>query len=226
MRIDVLTLFPEMFPGVLASSLLGQAIGRGLATVNLVDFRRDSLDKHHKVDDRPYGGGPGMVLNADPIFRAVERVRAESLSPGRLILLTPQGRPLTQAVLAELAREPHLILIAGHYEGFDERVRTGLKPDEISIGDYVLTGGELPALVLIDGVLRLLPGVVGKAESLVDESFSAGRLEYPQFTRPEVYRGMAVPEVLLSGDHARVEQWRRQKADERTRERRPDLLLC
>lgn len=224
MRIDVITIFPEMFPSVLDASMVGIARRKGALDVHVHDLRGWTDDRHRTVDDRPYGGGPGMVMKCDPIFRAVEAVRPREASPGRLVLLCPSGRRLDQDMLKSFAAEPRLILVAGHYEGFDERLRLGLEPEEVSIGDYVLTGGELPAMVIIDGVARLLPGVLGDPKSAEDESFSGGLLEYPQYTRPAEYRGMRVPEVLLSGDHEAVEDWRRGEAVRRTRERRPDLL--
>jgi tRNA (guanine37-N1)-methyltransferase len=223
MRIDVVTLFPRMFEGVVGESILKIAQDKGLATVNLVDLRAFTTNKHKKVDAPPFGGGPGMVLMADPVFRAVEHLRAAGAEKSALVLLSPSGRTLNQAVARDLAKEPGLILLCGHYEGFDERVIEGLKPLEISIGDYVLTGGEIPAMAVLDAVVRLLPGVLGSAESLDDESFSAGSLEYPHYTRPREYRGMKVPEVLLSGDHEEIKKWRRKMSDERTKRRRPDL---
>lgn len=224
MRIDVVTLFPGMFPGVLGESILRIAREKGVVEVNLVDLREFSVDRHRKVDAPPYGGGPGMVIMADPVFRAVEHLRGHGAAKSRLVLLSPGGRRLTQALARNLAREEGLILLCGHYEGFDERVSEGLKPLEISIGDYILTGGELPALVLIDAVTRLLPGAVGCGESVEKESFSRGTLEHPQYTKPRVYRGMAVPEVLLSGHHKKIEEWRTARELERTAERRPDLI--
>lgn len=223
MRIDVLTLFPSMFEGFLNESLLRLARARGVADVRLWDIRDCTDDKHRKVDDRPYGGGPGMVMTPQPVFAAVDAAEAEAPSAPRKILLTPQGRPLDQALARELAREPRLLLICGRYEGFDERIRTGIAAEEVSIGDYVLAGGELPAMVIIEAVVRLLPGALGDPESAVDESFEGNTLDYPQYTRPPVFRGMAVPEVLLSGDHERVRQWRDEQARLRTRQRRPDL---
>ncbi|MBI4576275.1 MAG: tRNA (guanosine(37)-N1)-methyltransferase TrmD [Planctomycetes bacterium] len=225
MRIDVLTLFPGMFLPFLDESILGRARRRGLLEVQVHDLRHwAEEDRHRSVDDRPYGGGPGMVLMPGPVTRAVEAVQGACPRPGRLILLTPQGRRLDQALLAGLAREERLVLVAGHYEGFDERVRLALAPEEVSVGDYVLTGGELPALVLIDGTARLLPGVLGDGTSAACESFGEGLLEYPQYTRPAEFRGMRVPEVLLSGDHGAIARWRSEQSLRRTRERRPDLL--
>ncbi len=223
MRIDVVTLFPGMFGGVLGESILKIARGKGVVEVNLLNLRDFTLDKHRKVDAPPYGGGPGMVIQADPVFRAVEHLRGNGAERSALVLLSPAGKKLTQRLVAKLANEEGLILLCGHYEGFDERVVEGLKPLELSIGDYVLTGGELPAMVLIDAVTRLLPGAVGCAGSVEDESFAEGLLEHPHYTRPREYRGMAVPDVLLSGHHGNVEKWRRERRAERTEARRPDL---
>jgi len=224
LRIDVLTLFPEVFGPVLESSILGIAAHKGLVGYHVHDIREHSPDKHHKVDDRPYGGGPGMVMRCEPVFNAWEAVRAMDPRAGRLLLLTPQGERLTQAMARELAGAGRIALLCGHYEGFDERIRTGLPVEEVSVGDYVLSGGEVPAMVVIDAVVRLVPGVLGHEGSTSEESFSAGLLEYPQYTRPPQYRGMAVPDVLLSGNHAEIEQWRRQQSLDRTRRRRADLL--
>ena len=229
MRIDVLTLFPEVFPAVLGSSILRIAQEKGLVQFGVVDIRQFAADRRRSVDDKPYGGGAGMVMMPETTFAAVESVEAEASDSGgerslRRVLLTPQGVPFTQRLAQQLAGEEHLILICGHYEGFDERIRLGLKPLEISLGDYILTGGEIPAMVVIDAVVRLIPGVVGDARSLRQDSFTSGMLAPPQYTRPRVFRGMAVPEVLLSGDHARVDAWRKEQAQRRTAERRPDLL--
>ncbi|WGU96840.1 tRNA (guanosine(37)-N1)-methyltransferase TrmD [Paenibacillus dendritiformis] len=263
MRIDVLTIFPEMCEGVFRSSILGKAQEKGLVTLNAVNFRDYSGNKHQTVDDYPYGGGGGMVLKPEPIFAAVEAVIAQQAEaertrlpqerqapaaddsdvqnvphgseglngPNRLerkrprvILMCPQGEPFTQAKAEELAQESHLILVCGHYEGYDERIREHLVTDELSIGDYVLTGGELPAMVVTDSVVRLLPGVLGNESSAVTDSFSTGLLEYPHYTRPADFRGWTVPDVLLSGHHAKVEQWRKEQSLKRTVERRPDLL--
>ena len=221
MRIDVLTLFPEMFAGPLGHSILRRAIERELLRVELTDIRGFATDRHRTVDDYPYGGGPGMVMKPGPIFAAVESV-ARPGSP--VILLSPGGRLFTQQVAAELAEYEHLVLICGHYEGIDERVREHLATDELSIGDYVLTGGELPAMVVIDAVGRLLPGVLGGEASTGEESHSAGLLEYPHYTRPPDFRDYPVPEVLLSGNHAEIARWRRRQSLLRTAERRPDLL--
>ena len=223
MRIDVVTLFPAMFQGVLGESILKIAQEKGAVEIRLVDLRDFTTDKHRKVDAPPYGGGPGMVIMADPVFRAVEHLRKNGAADSELVLLSPAGRKLDQRLARKLATAPGLVLLCGHYEGFDERVSEGLKPLEVSIGDYVLTGGELPAMVLIDAVARLQPGAVGCAASLDDESFSDGRLEYPQYTKPREYRGMTVPDVLVSGHHANIAEWRRERSEARTKERRPDL---
>ena len=221
MQIDVLTLFPEMFDGPLGHSILRRAIDRGLLEVRLTNIRDFTTDRHRTVDDYPYGGGPGMVMKPGPIFDAVEAV-AQPGDP--IVLLTPQGRVFTQRMAAELARRERLVLICGHYEGVDERVREHLVTDELSIGDYVLTGGELAAMVVIDAVTRLLPGVLGGEESTSDESHSDGLLEYPHYTRPPEFRGRGVPDILLSGHHAEIARWRRHQALLRTAKRRPDLL--
>ena len=221
MKIDVLTLFPGMFPGPLDESIIKRACESGRLRLGIRDLRDFTHDRHRKVDDRPFGGGPGMLMKPEPMFEAVEALRGEKT---RVILTSPAGRPFRQEIARELAAEEHLLLICGSYEGFDERVRECLADDELSIGDYVLTNGALPAMVIIDSVTRLLPGVLGDDESSVDESFSDGLLEYPQYTRPAEFRGMNVPEVLLSGDHAAIERWRREQARLRTGQRRPDLL--
>jgi len=224
MRIDILTLFPEMFESPLNYSILKRAQEQGIVAVAVTNIRDFATDKYRKVDDKPYGGGPGMVMMPGPLFACFEHV--ETLAPhrGRVILLTPQGKRFDQAKARQLAAEDRLILIAGRYEGFDERIRVGLNAEQISIGDYVLNGGELAAMVIVDAVVRLLPGALGDEDSAKDDSFSSGLLEYPQYTRPEDFRGMKVPEILLSGDHAKIAQWRRQQALERTRQWRPDLL--
>jgi tRNA (guanine37-N1)-methyltransferase len=221
MKIDVLTLFPGMFPGPLDESIIKRARESGRLRLGIRDLRDYTHDRHRKVDDRPFGGGPGMLMKPEPMFEAVEALRGEKT---RVILTSPAGRPFRQEIARELAAEEHLLLVCGSYEGFDERVRECLADDELSIGDYVLTNGALPAMVIIDSVTRLLPGVLGDDESSVDESFSDGLLEYPQYTRPAEFRGMNVPEVLLSGDHAAIERWRREQARLRTGQRRPDLL--
>jgi tRNA (guanine37-N1)-methyltransferase len=226
MRVDVLTLFPEMFEGVFSSSILGKARDKGLVALNTVNFRDYANNKHNTVDDYPYGGGGGMVLKAEPIFTAVEAI-TDSLSavkPPRIILMCPQGEPFSQRKAEELSQEEHLIFICGHYEGYDERIREHLVTDELSIGDYVLTGGELPAMVIIDSVARLLPGVLGNETSAVTDSFSTGLLEYPHYTRPVQFRDWEVPDILLSGHHANIEQWRRRQAIWRTWLKRPELL--
>jgi tRNA (guanine37-N1)-methyltransferase len=217
MRFDVLTLFPDIFQGYLTQSILKLALDRGLVQIQLWDLRDWARGKHKSVDDRPFGGGPGMVIMPQPVYDAVEAVRPLDADPGQLILLTPAGERLTQSVVKELAGQKRLILLCGRYEGFDERIRLGLKPREISIGDYVCNGGEVPAMVLIDTVIRYVPGVLGDAESVTEESHSdPGRLEYPQYTRPRVFRGMAVPEVLISGDHGAVARWRREQSEARS----------
>ena len=221
MKIDVLTLFPGMFPGPLDESIIKRACESGRLQLGVHDLRDYTHDRHRTVDDRPFGGGPGMLLKAEPLFEAVEALRGEKT---RVILTSPAGRPFRQEIARELAGEKHLLLVCGSYEGFDERVRQSLADDEISIGDYVLTNGALPAMVIIDAVTRLLPGVLGDDESSQDESFCGCLLEYPQYTRPAEFRGMNVPEVLLSGDHAAIEKWRREQATVQTRQRRPDLL--
>ncbi|MGO8763962.1 MAG: tRNA (guanosine(37)-N1)-methyltransferase TrmD [Limisphaerales bacterium] len=221
MKIDVLTLFPAMFAGPLDESIIKRARNKGLLDLNIHDLRDWTHDRHRTVDDRPFGGGPGMLMKPEPIFEAVENLRRAKT---RVILLSPGGRKFSQAIAAELAAQEGLLLVTGHYEGFDERVREALADDELSIGDYVLTNGALPAMVVIDAVTRLLPGVLGDDESSRDESFSDGLLEYPQYTRPAEFRDMKVPDVLVSGNHAGIEKWRREQAEKRTKERRPDLL--
>jgi len=227
MQIDILTLFPGMFKGVFDESIIKRAKASKKLKVVVHNLRDWSCDKHRKVDDKPYGGGPGMVLSCQPIFDAVRDLKAGSRGKGlgsRVILLCPQGKKLKQKLAKRLSKEKHLILICGHYEGVDERVKRHLIDEEISIGDYVLTGGEIPAMVLVDAVARLLPGVLGHKDSNRDESFSGGLLEYPHYTRPAVYRGLKVPQVLLSGDHARIEVWRKEQSRKITLQKRPDLL--
>ena len=224
MRIDVMTLFPAMFDGVFSSSILGKAREKGIVELNTVNFRDYSNNKHNTVDDYPYGGGGGMVLKPEPIFMAVEALTETLSSKPRIILMCPQGESFTQRKAEELAKEEHLIFICGHYEGYDERIREHLVTDELSIGDYVLTGGELPAMVVIDSVARLLPGVLGNETSAVTDSFSTGLLEYPHYTRPVQFRDWEVPEILLSGHHANIEKWRKRQAILRTWQKRPDLL--
>lgn len=223
MIIDVVTLFPSMFSGVVGESILKRAQEAGQVKINLVNLRDYSKDKHKKVDAPPYGGGPGMVIMAEPVFDAVEQLRKNGRDESFLVLLTPGGVRFDQTLAQELSKQKGLILLCGHYEGFDERVSQGLSPLEVSIGDYVLTGGEIPAMVLLDSVSRLIPGVLGSKDSLLQESFTSGTLEYPQYTRPQEVRGLKVPEVLVSGDHAKVAEWREEKSKERTEERRPDL---
>lgn len=212
-RFDVLTLFPDLFQGYLSQSLLKLAIRRGLVKVHLWNIRDWATDRHQKVDDRPFGGGPGMVLMPEPVMDCVEAVQAKAYPAGRVVMLTPAGRRLTQSVVEELAGHPRLLLLCGRYEGFDDRIRQLLDPIEVSVGDFVCNGGEVPAMVVIDTVIRLLPGVLGDEASAADESHSApGRIEYPQFTRPRVFRGLEVPEVLLSGNHGAVARWREEQS--------------
>jgi tRNA (guanine37-N1)-methyltransferase len=225
MRIDILSLFPEMFVSPLNESIMKRAREQGLVNIVVHDIRDYTHDRHHTADDSPYGGGPGMVLRPEPVFEAAETVQRQlGLSDAPVILLTPQGRLFSQAVAQELACHSHLMLICGHYEGLDERVCEHLATDQISIGDYVLSGGELPAMVVADAVVRLIPGVLGSQDSAGNDSYSDGLLEYPQYTRPPSYRGWSVPSVLLSGNHGEVAQWRRRQAIIRTAKRRPDLL--
>jgi tRNA (guanine37-N1)-methyltransferase len=222
MRFDVLTLFPEMFQGYLTQSHLKLAQHHGLVLIHLWDIRDWATSKHRSVDDRPFGGGPGMVLMPGPVFDAVEAVRQKDAEPGQLVLLTPAGERLTQDIVKDLAAQRRLILLCGRYEGFDERIRIGLKPREVSIGDFVCNGGEVPAMVVIDTVIRYVPGVLGDADSLREESHSeTGRLEYPQYTRPREFRGMQVPEVLLSGDHQAIARWRREQSEARSQSQPP-----
>lgn len=222
MRFDVITLFPEIFTGYQSQSLLKLAIEQGLVEIHLWNLRDWATGKHKSVDDRPFGGGPGMVLKCEPVYAAVEAVQAKA-DPGLLVMLTPAGERLTQTVVKELAQHRRLLLLCGRYEGFDERIRLGLKPREISIGDFVCNGGEIPAMVVIDTVIRYVPGVLGDPESLVEESHSEeGRLEYPQYTRPRVFRGMEVPEILLSGNHPAVAKWRREQSQTRTSQSRKE----
>jgi tRNA (guanine37-N1)-methyltransferase len=212
-RFDVLTLFPDLFQGYFAQSLLKLAIDAGRVQIHLWNIRDWAADKHQKVDDRPFGGGPGMVLMPEPVLACVEAVRAKAEPPGRVVMLTPAGRRLTQQVVAELAEHPRLLLLCGRYEGFDDRIRQLLDPIEVSIGDFVCNGGEVPAMVVIDTVIRLIPGVLGDEQSAADDSHSEpGRIEYPQFTRPRVFRGLEVPEVLLSGNHQAIAKWREEQS--------------
>lgn len=235
MRFDVLTLFPEMLTGIFTSSILGKAQEKGVVSLHAVNFREFSGNKHNTVDDYPYGGGGGMVLKAEPIFSAVEHVTAMAETelrtsgrqggrPPRVVLMCPQGETYTQRKAEELSKEDHIIVVCGHYEGYDERIREFLVTDEISIGDYVLTGGEIAACAVIDSVVRLLPGALGNEQSSVTDSFSTGLLEYPHYTRPAEFRGWRVPDVLISGHHVNVKAWRREQSLFRTWSRRPDLL--
>jgi tRNA (guanine37-N1)-methyltransferase len=226
MRFDVLTLFPEIFDGYLTQSLLKLAIERGLVQIERHNIRDWSRDKHKSVDDRPFGGGPGMILKPEPVVEAVEAVQAMGDSPGRVVMLTPQGRRLDQKLVEELAGHERLLLLCGRYEGFDQRVNDILEPEEVSIGDCILGGGEVPAMVVIDAVVRLVPGVLGDEDSGRFDSFSTGNrlLEFAQYTRPREYRGLEVPEVLLTGDHQQIAAWREQNSRKRTAERRPDLM--
>ncbi len=227
MEFDVFTLLPEVFSPYLDSSILNRARQRGLIDIRVHNIRDWAADRHHVTDDEPYGGGGGMVMKADPVFAAVEAVLGRSASAGfdcPVVLLTPQGRVFDQRIALEFSRQPRLALVCGRYEGVDERVREHLVTDEISIGDYVLTGGELPALILIDAVSRLIPGVLGDPDGAFDDSHASGLLEYPHYTRPPEFRGWGVPEILLSGDHAKIAAWRREQSLRRTLERRPDLL--
>ncbi|SIS37715.1 tRNA (guanosine(37)-N1)-methyltransferase TrmD [Salimicrobium flavidum] len=222
MHIDILTLFPEMFDGVLNSSILKRAQNNGAFSHQFINFRDYSENKHNKVDDYPYGGGAGLVLTPQPMFDAMATIDPENKA--RVIMMCPQGEPLTQAKAEEFSKEKHLVFLCGHYEGYDERIRENLVTDEISIGDYVLTGGELPAMVTMDAVIRLLPGVLGNEQSAPGDSFSDHLLEHPHYTRPQNFRGMEVPEVLTSGNHAKIDEWRRKESLKRTASRRPDLL--
>jgi tRNA (guanine37-N1)-methyltransferase len=222
-RIDILTLFPEMFTAVLGTSIPKRAAEKGLVSYHLTNIRDFATDAHKSVDDKPFGGGPGMVMMCQTLFDAVESVEKQDAAKCVRILLTPQGRKFDQSVAQELAAADRLLLIAGHYEGFDERISEGLTPVELSIGDFVLSGGELAAMVVIDAVVRLLPGALGAEDGAADESFADGLLEYPQYTRPREFRGMQTPDVLLSGNHAEIAKWRLEQRKERTKQRRPDL---
>jgi len=224
MRIDILTLFPEMFDSPLSHSILKRAQQSGIVDISLANIRDYAPDQYKKVDDKPYGGGPGMVMMPGPVFDCFEDVQGRDTEEGRVSLLSPQGQPFDQAKAQQLSAEKRLILISGRYEGFDERIRVGLDAEQISIGDYVLSGGELAAMVVIDAVVRLLAGALGDEDSAKDETFTDGLLEYPQYTRPEVYRDMKVPDILLSGDHGKIAEWRRKQSLERTKKWRPDLL--
>jgi tRNA (guanine37-N1)-methyltransferase len=231
MRIDIITIFPKMFSPILSESIIKRAQKKGRVEIFIHDLRDFTPDKHRKVDDRPFGGGPGMVMRPEPIFNAIEGIkrakrseRQEARGKMKIILLSPQGKKLNQKIAKRLAKNNHLVLICGHYEGIDERIRKNLVDEEISIGDYILTGGELPTMVVIDCIIRLIPGVLGEKKSLHFESFEGNLLEYPQYTRPANYRGMRVPSVLLSGNHKKIEKWRQGQAVKITRQRRPDLL--
>lgn len=224
MKIDILSLFPEMFEGVLHSSIMKKAQVNDAVEFNVIDFRTYSDNKHHKVDDYPYGGGAGMVLTPQPLFSAVEALKEKAHQPPRVILMCPQGERFTQQKAEELAEESHIVFICGHYEGYDERIREELVTDELSIGDFILTGGEIAAMAVVDSVVRLLPNVLGNEDSPVLDSFSTGLLEHPQYTRPANFNGLEVPEVLLSGNHAKINEWREEQSLIRTYERRRDLL--
>jgi len=227
MRIDVLTIFPKMFDAVLGESIIKRAQEKGIVEINVIDLRVFSKDKHRKVDDRPFGGGPGMVMNAEPFFEAINYIRRKTKDKRlktRVVLLTPKGKKFNQNLAHRLSKYEHMILLCGHYEGIDERVAKHLVDDEISIGDFILTGGELASMVLIDTVVRLLSGVLGDENSARDESFSKSLLEYPHYTRPSDYKGMKVPDVLLSGNHEKIREWRKKEAERITRKKRPDLL--
>ena len=225
MRFDVLTLFPGLFSGYLEQSLLKKAIDAGLVDVRLWNFRDWATDRHKSVDDTPYGGGPGMLLRCEPIYDCVSAVQAEGEAPGQLIMMTPQGRRFDQTLVEELSQQQRLVLMCGRYEGFDDRISQGLRPLEVSMGDFICNGGEVPAMLMIDALIRLIPGVLGDEASARHDSFScSGRLEYPQYTRPRVYEGMEVPEVLLSGNHQAIAAWREEQSLMRTKERRQDLL--
>lgn len=219
MKIDILTLFPKMFEGILEESIIKRAIEKGLVEINIIDFREFSHLSNHQVDDTPYGGGSGMVLRCEPLVEAIESVKTMD---SKVLLMCPQGVPYKEKKAIELSKEKHLIFVCGHYEGYDERIRNFVD-EEISIGDYVLTGGEIPAMAIMDSVIRLLPGVI-KEDSYLEDSFMNSRLDYPAYTKPATFRGLTVPEVLLSGDHARIKQWREEQALENTKKRRKDLL--
>lgn len=226
MRFDVVTLFPGIFEGYLQQSLLGKAIAGGLVEIHLHDLRAWSRDRHQRVDDRPYGGGPGMVLMAEPVVECVETLQQQASEPGRVVLLTPQGETLRQPAVERLVADRRLILLCGRYEGFDQRVIDLLQPVELSVGDFVLNGGEVAAMTVIDAVIRLVPGVLGEEQSHVDDSFSSGNrlLEYPHYTRPREFRGLTVPQVLLDGNHAEIEKWRKEQSLRKTGALRSDLL--
>jgi tRNA (guanine37-N1)-methyltransferase len=227
MRIDVITIFPGMFDAVMGESIIKLALEKGVAEINIIDLRLFSKDKHRKVDDKPFGGGPGMVMSAEPFFEAVNYVRRKTKDfrlKTRVILLTPKGSTFGHSMALKFSGYEHIVLLCGHYEGIDERVNE-LVDEEVSIGDFILTGGEIPAMVVIDAVIRLLPGALGNEESSRDESFSENTLEHPHYTRPAVYKGMKVPDVLLSGDHDKIKKWRKKQSMKITKERRPDLTV-
>jgi len=224
MRIDILTIFPAMFRGPFEESIVKRAVEKGLVDIHIHDIRQWASDRHRTVDDYPFGGGPGMVMKPEPLFAAAEAVLEQAPERGPIVLMTPQGRLFRQEVAGEFAREQRLVLICGHYEGVDARVHEHLATDEISVGDYVLSGGELPAMVVVDAVVREIPGVLGAPDASAEESFTQGLLEYPQYTRPADFRGLTVPDVLLSGNHREIARWRRRESLLRTLRRRPDLL--
>jgi len=225
MRVDIITIFPKMFDSVFGESIIKRAQAKGKIKIRIHDLRDYTLNKHRKVDDRPFGGGSGMVLAPEPMFRAVEAIKTQDKKHKvQTVLLSPQGNKFSQSMAKKLAKRKHIILLCGHYEGIDERVRQKLADEEISIGDYVLTGGELPAMVLVDALVRLVPGVLGDKNSLNFESFEGNLLEYPQYTRPAVFRGLKVPAILLSGNHKKIESWRKKESLSRTKAKRPDLL--
>lgn len=227
MRIDVVTIFPKMFDAVLGESIIKRAQKKGVVEIDIIDLRSFSKDKHRKVDGKPFGGGPGMVMNAEPFFEAVNYIRRKTKGrrlKTRIILMSPKGRTFDHRLAKKISAYEHIILLCGHYEGIDERIRQHLIDEEISVGDFVLTGGELPAMMIIDAVTRLLPGALGNEDSSESESFSKGMLEYPQYTRPANYKGMKVPETLLSGDHEKIKEWRRKESAKITKKKRPDLM--
>ena len=224
MRFDIVTLFPSMFEGVFGESIIKRACANGLVEICVTNLRDYAKGSYRKVDDEPYGGGPGMVLMCEPVFKAVEDLQSQGEKADEIIMMTPQGQRFDQSCAVKLRDMKRVILLAGHYEGFDERIRTDLVTSELSIGDFVLSGGELPAMVIVDAVTRLMPGALGDDDSVVEESFSDGLLEYPQYTRPADFRGLRVPDVLMSGNHAEIEKWRQQCRKERTLQRRPDML--
>ena len=225
MRFDILTLFPGLFDSYLQQSLLKKAIDARLVDIQTWNIRDWAVGKHHSVDDRPYGGGPGMLIRCEPVFDCVEAVQAKAPEPGQLVMLTPQGRPLTQSLVQELSKLPRVLLLCGRYEGFDDRIVQGLKPLEVSVGDFICNGGEVPAMLIIDTVIRLIPGVLGDETSSRYDSFAESQLlEHPQYTKPREYRGMPVPEVLLNGNHQEIAKWQAEQSLQRTRERRGDLL--